>query len=86
MQTAPGEVYTAGLQRITCGDSGKEAVVADLWESVDDRASLTWCDPPYGIDYGAKTVWMEERGAQRKRSTRSILRQRHDAPRLRAAR
>jgi DNA modification methylase len=65
---APEQVWTAGLQRITCGDSSKEAVVAALWRSVKDRARLLWCDAPYGVAYGTKTAWMEKRGAQRKRA------------------
>ncbi len=64
---AAGQVWAAGRHRIACGDSSTERVFAALWQNIDERASLVCCDPPYGVDYGAKTAWMEGHGAQRKR-------------------
>lgn len=39
-----------------------------LWADDGPKIRMIWTDPPYGVDYGAKTAWMEAHGAQRKRA------------------
>jgi DNA modification methylase len=66
-KTAEGQLWEAGPHRVICGDSTNEAVVARLWRDPDQRFRMLWTDPPYGVNYAEKTLWMEKHGAQKKR-------------------
>ena len=66
--TESGQVWKIEQHRIICGDCTDEAVIARLWGNGDARRlRLIWTDPPYGVMYGAKTVWMKQNGAQAQR-------------------
>jgi DNA modification methylase len=47
-----GDVWTIGNHRLLCGSSTIRENVARLFG--DERARLTWTDPPYGVKYGDK--------------------------------
>jgi DNA modification methylase len=51
-QVKTGDLWQIGEHRLLCGDSTKREDVARLFG--DDRARLTWTDPPYGVNYGDK--------------------------------
>jgi DNA modification methylase len=68
-KTAKGQLWQAGDQLLFCGDSTDEALISDLFIGIDQRVNLVVCDPPYGVNYGSKTEWMEKRGAQRRRAS-----------------
>jgi len=47
-----GDLWELGEHRIICGDSTDEATVRRVMS--DDRATLVFTDPPYGVNIGAK--------------------------------
>ena len=47
-----GQMWQMGEHRIVCGDSSSAEVINRLMS--DDRASLVFTDPPYGVAIGAK--------------------------------
>lgn len=49
--TAPGDVWLLGDHRLLCGDSTQIAAVEKVLAG--GLASMTWTDPPYGVNYGA---------------------------------
>ena len=60
--TAPGQLWQIGPHRIICGDCTDVDVVARLMGSHRSQVRLIWTDPPYGVDYGAKTDWAYQHG------------------------
>lgn len=48
-QSKPGDIYELGNHRLVCGDSCDEATVSALMG--DQMAQMTFCDPPYNVDY-----------------------------------
>lgn len=67
--TAEGQLWQAGQHRIVCGDCRDEALLKWLWARSAYRLRLVWTDAPYGVNYGAKTAWMQKHGAQRRRAS-----------------
>lgn len=51
-QVKTGDLWQIGEHRLLCGDSTKREDVERLF--LEKRASLTWTDPPYGVNYGDK--------------------------------
>ena len=52
--TTPGDLWILGEHRLLCGDA---TVAADIERVLDGSlADLTFCDPPYGVDYEGKTA------------------------------
>lgn len=51
-QVKSGDLWQIGNHRLLCGDSTKREDVARLFGN--ERARLTWTDPPYGVNYGDK--------------------------------
>jgi DNA modification methylase len=49
----PGQVYELGPHRLLCGDATEPGDLAKLMAG--ERADLLLTDPPYNVDYGAKT-------------------------------
>jgi hypothetical protein len=64
--TEAGQLWRIGPHRIICGNCANQAVVERLWIN-GERLRMVWTDAPWAVDYGAKTAWMEQRGAQRRR-------------------
>jgi DNA modification methylase len=60
--TAPGQVWQIGPNRIICGDCTDIDVVARLMGNPRPQVRMIWTDPPYGVDYGAKTDWTHHHG------------------------
>ncbi|HOD53472.1 MAG TPA: DNA modification methylase [Candidatus Cloacimonadota bacterium] len=48
-KTAVGQIWACGDHWIACGDSTDPKVVDNLLRN--ERVSLVWTDPPYGVDY-----------------------------------
>jgi DNA modification methylase len=67
--TVQGQLWQAGEHRIVCGDCRDEALLNWLWARSAHRLRLVWTDAPYGVNYGAKTAWMQKHGAQRRRAS-----------------
>jgi DNA modification methylase len=67
-KTAKGQLWAAGEHRLVCGDSTNAVAVAAALKGAEQRLRMIVTDAPYGVDYQAKTAWMEKRGAQRKRA------------------
>ena len=53
-----GEVYQLGRHRLMCGDSTKKEDVEKLMDG--KKADMAFCDPPYGVSYGDKNVFLNE--------------------------
>ena len=51
-----GDLWLLGEHRVLCGDATNADDVARLWG--DDRASLVWTDPPYGVAIGDKNKYL----------------------------
>jgi DNA modification methylase len=49
-QVRVGQVWRLGKHRIMCGDSTRQAHVAQLMGA--DRAWMIWSDPPWNVNYG----------------------------------
>jgi DNA modification methylase len=60
--TAPGQLWQAGPHRIISGDSCDKAVVERLWAVNGPPLRMIWTDPPYGVNYGEKTNWVNRHG------------------------
>jgi DNA modification methylase len=58
--TELGQLWEAGPHRIISGDSCDKAVVERLWADSELRLRMIWTDPPYGVNYGEKTNWVNE--------------------------
>lgn len=54
--TRPGELWQLGRHRLLCGDSTKAADVKRLFAG--DKADCLITDPPYGVNYGEKNVFL----------------------------
>jgi DNA modification methylase len=66
--TARGQLWRCGPHRLVCGDSTNPTVLARLWADSDLRARMLFADAPYGVDYGAKTQWINHhRGGPQRR-------------------
>jgi DNA modification methylase len=66
--TEHGQLWKIEEHRLICGDCTDEAVIGRFWRNGDARGlRLIWTDPPYGVSYGDKTVWMNGHGAQAQR-------------------
>jgi len=66
-QTAPGQLWSIDRHRLICVDCTDPTTIARLLDGAERRIRLIPTDPPWATNYGAKTAWMEKRGAQRKR-------------------
>jgi len=51
-QVQRGQIWLLGKHKVMCGDSTNADDVARLMQG--EKARLTWTDPPYGVNYGAK--------------------------------
>ena len=60
--TEASQLWEAGPHRIICGDCTYRRIVSRLWPDGGPRLRLIWTDPPYGVNYGAKTGWAHEHG------------------------
>ena len=49
--TVPGDVWVLGQHRVLCGDATQLQAVEKVLAG--GLADLTFCDPPYGVNYGA---------------------------------
>jgi DNA modification methylase len=72
-QTASGQLWQAGPNRVLCGDSTDPVTVTCLWHEHADRFRMIWCDPPYGTNYGDKTDWISKHGGGGATSRRPIV-------------
>ena len=61
--TVPGDVWVLGDHRLLCGDSTQLDAVERVLAG--GLADMVFCDPPYGVNYGA-TMKDKLRGNQRK--------------------
>ena len=50
--TESGQLWKIGNHRLLCGDCTKVEDVERLTDG--QKANMSWIDPPYGVDYGAK--------------------------------
>lgn len=55
-----GDIYKLGDHRLMCGDSTKAEDVAKLMDGA--KADLFLTDPPYGVDYTSKSLWVMMNG------------------------
>jgi hypothetical protein len=53
--TAAGQAWEIGPHRLVCGDCRDEGTVGRLWADGSPKLRMIWTDPPYGVDYAAKT-------------------------------
>jgi ParB-like chromosome segregation protein Spo0J len=61
--TQPGDVWALGQHRLLCGDA---TVLNDVEKVLaGGRADMVFCDPPYGVNYGA-SMKDRLRGSKRK--------------------
>jgi len=59
----PGDLWLLGPHRLLCADA---TVLGDIERVMDGRlADMTFCDPPYNVDYGSSTP-DKTRGKQRR--------------------
>lgn len=58
--TKQGQLWQAGPHRIISGDSCDKAVVERLWGDNKPPLRMIWTDPPYGVNYGEKSNWVNE--------------------------
>ena len=61
--TVPGDVWLLGAHRLLCGDSTQLEAVEKVLDG--GLADMVFCDPPYGVNYGA-TMKDKLRGNTRK--------------------
>jgi DNA modification methylase len=61
--TATGQVWSIDRHRLVCGDSCDSAVLDRLWTEQSPSIRMVWTDPPYGVNYGAKTEWADQHAA-----------------------
>jgi hypothetical protein len=66
--TKRGQIWETLGHRIMCADCTEQNAVARLWRDTGRRFRMIWTDPPYGVNYGAKTAWMQRHRAQRQRA------------------
>lgn len=59
-QTAAGQLWKLGDHRLLCADSTKPEAWRRLMDGAGRPADLLWTDPPYGVDYSAKNVHLNE--------------------------
>ena len=65
--TEPDQLWQIGSHRIICGDCTNLDVVARLFGNDRQPMRMIWTDPPYGVDYGAKTDWTHQHGGGQRR-------------------
>jgi site-specific DNA-methyltransferase (adenine-specific) len=53
--TELGDVWLLGPHRLVCGD----CTDPNQWQ-LDGKFDLLWTDPPYGVSYADKNVWLNE--------------------------
>ena len=56
--TAAGQLWQIGDHRILCGDCRLAPDVARLWADGGPKQRMVWTDPPYGVDYAAKNIFL----------------------------
>lgn len=56
--SSPGAIWQLGRHRLMCGDSTDPDDVAQLLAG--EKLDLIITDPPYNVDYGAKTAFLSE--------------------------
>lgn len=66
--TERGQAWKASEHIIVCGDSQEDEILANIWPDGRRSFRMIWCDPPYGVNYGEKTRWTNQRrgGAKRR--------------------
>lgn len=57
-ESRTGDIWQLGRHRLMCGDSTDPDNVAELLDGA--RLDLIITDPPYNVDYGAKTEFLEQ--------------------------
>ena len=73
-----GDIWKLGRHRLMCGDATNPKDVAELMAGA--KLDLVITDPPYNVDYGAKTEFLEEyRGQKRNRPDSTIQNDKMDA-------
>jgi len=65
--TESGQLWQISRHRIICGDCTDIDVVARLMGNDRPPLCMIWTDPPYGVDYGAKTDWTHQHGGGQRR-------------------
>ena len=58
--TELGQVWEIGPHRVVCGDC-RSQVVEQLFET-ENQFRMISTDPPYGVNYGEKTEWLNRNG------------------------
>jgi DNA modification methylase len=56
--TAPGQLWEIGLHQLLCADCRAETDVMRLWPEGSPKLRMVWTDPPYGVDYAAKSRYL----------------------------
>ena len=56
-ESRPGDIWRLGRHRLLCGDATNPADIARLTDGA--KLNLIITDPPYNVDYGAKTKFLE---------------------------
>ena len=56
-ESRPGDIWRLGRHRLLCGDATNPADIARLMDGA--KLDLTITDPPYNVDYGEKTKFLE---------------------------
>jgi hypothetical protein len=65
--TALGQVWNINRHRLVCGNSRDSAVLDRLWTECSPLIRMIWTDPPYGVNYAAKTEWTDQHAAGARR-------------------
>ena len=61
--TAIGQVWQIDRHRLMCSDSRDSSLLKRLWAEDSPSIRMIWTDPPYGVNYGAKTQWTDQHAA-----------------------
>jgi len=56
--TETGQAWRIGPHRLICGDCREEGTMRRLWADNGPKLRMVWTDPPYGVDYAAKNVFL----------------------------
>jgi hypothetical protein len=57
--TARGQVWEIGPHKLVCGDCREKGVLYRLWRDGGPKIRMIWTDPPYGVDYGEKSRYLD---------------------------
>lgn len=57
-RTARGQLWAIGAHRLLSADCTEPSETARLWVEDRDQIRLVWSDPPYGVDYASKNLFL----------------------------